>query len=307
MVLDKEIKTQLAQYLNLLESDIVLQTDLGDDDNSRKVKEFLDEIAAMSDRISLESTHLKRQPSFGIAQKGQKSRVIFSGLPMGHEFTSFILALLQVSGRPPKVDEDTIERIKKIDKPIDLETYVSLTCHNCPDVVQAFNIMAVLNPNITHTMIEGGMYQDEVKAKGIMSVPTVYKDQEEFTSGRATIEQLVEKLDGPLDADAFADKGVYDVLVIGGGPAGNSAAIYAARKGLKTGLLAETFGGQVIETVGIENMIGTLYTEGPKLMAQVEEHTKSYNVDIIKSQLATGIEKKELIEVRLANGAVLKI
>lgn len=306
MVLDKEIKTQLAQYLNLLESDIVLQTDLGDDDNSRKVKEFLDDIAAMSDRISLESTHLKRQPSFGIAQKGQKSRVIFSGLPMGHEFTSFILALLQVSGRPPKVDEDTIERIKKIDKPIDLETYVSLTCHNCPDVVQAFNIMAVLNPNITHTMIEGGMYQDEVKAKGIMSVPTVYKDQEEFTSGRATIEQLVEKLDGPLDADAFADKGVYDVLVIGGGPAGNSAAIYAARKGLKTGLLAETFGGQVIETVGIENMIGTLYTEGPKLMAQVEEHTKSYDVDIIKSQLATGIEKKELIEVTLANGAVLK-
>lgn len=225
---------------------------------------------------------------------------------MGHEFTSFILALLQVSGRPPKVDEDTIERIKKIDKPTDLETYVSLTCHNCPDVVQAFNIMAVLNPNITHTMIEGGMYQDEVKAKGIMSVPTVYKDQEEFTSGRATIEQLVEKLDGPLDADAFADKGVYDVLVIGGGPAGNSAAIYAARKGLKTGLLAETFGGQVIETVGIENMIGTLYTEGPKLMAQVEEHTKSYDVDIIKSQLATGIEKKELIEVTLANGAVLK-
>ena len=139
-----------------------------------------------------------------------------------------------------------------------------------------------------------------------MSVPTVYKDQEEFTSGRATIEQLVEKLDGPLDADAFADKGVYDVLVIGGGPAGNSAAIYAARKGLKTGLLAETFGGQVIETVGIENMIGTLYTEGPKLMAQVEEHTKSYDVDIIKSQLATGIEKKELIEVTLANGAVLK-
>ena len=232
MVLDKEIKTQLAQYLNLLESDIVLQTDLGDDDNSRKVKEFLDEIVAMSDRISLESTHLKRQPSFGIAQKGQKSRVIFSGLPMGHEFTSFILALLQVSGRPPKVDEDIIERIKKIDKTIDLETYVSLTCHNCPDVVQAFNIMAVLNPNITHTMIEGGMYQDEVKAKGIMSVPTVYKDQEEFTSGRATIEQLVEKLDGPLDAEAFAD--------------------------------------------------------------------------IIKSQLATGIEKKELIEVTLANGAVLQ-
>ena len=166
---------------------------------------------------------------------------------------------------------------------------------NCPDIVQVFNIMAVLNLNITHTMIEGGMYQGKVKAKGILSVPTVYKDQEEFTSGRASIEQLVEKLDGPLDADAFADKGVYDVLIIGGGPAGNSAAIYATRKGLKTGLVAETFGGQVIETVGIENMIGTLYTEGTKLIDQVEEYTKSYDVDIIKSQLATGIEKKELI------------
>ena len=171
------------------------------------------------------------------------------------------------------------------------EEFITVTDEdiNCPDVVQAFNIMAVLNPNITHTMIEGGMYQGKVKAKDIMSVPTVYKGQEEFTSGRASIEQLVEKLDGPLDADAFADKGVYDVLIIGGGPAGNSAAIYATRKGLKTGLLAETFGGQVIETVGIENMIGTLYTEGTKLMDQVEEYTKSYDVDIIKSQLATGI------------------
>ena len=171
------------------------------------------------------------------------------------------------------------------------EEFITVTDEdiNCPDIVQAFNIMAVLNLNITHSMIEGGMYQGKVKAKDIMSVPTVYKGQEEFTSGRASIEQLVEKLDGPLDADAFADKGVYDVLIIGGGPAGNSAAIYATRKGLKTGLLAETFGGQVIETVGIENMIGTLYTEGTKLMDQVEEYTKSYDVDIIKSQLATGI------------------
>ena len=187
------------------------------------------------------------------------------------------------------------------------EEFITVTDEdiNCPDIVQAFNIMTVLNLNITHTMIEGGMYQGKVKAKGILSVPTV-KDQEEFTSGRASIEQLVEKLDGPFDAEAFADKGVYDVLIIGGGPAGNSAAIYATRKGLKTGLLAETFGGQVIETVGIENMIGTLYTEGTKLMDQVEEYTKSYDVDIIKSQLATGIEKKELIEVTLANGAVLQ-
>ncbi|MGT2744496.1 alkyl hydroperoxide reductase subunit F [Streptococcus phocae subsp. phocae] len=305
MALSPDIKEQLGQYLSLLESDLVLQAYLGDDDNSQKVNEFIEEIASMSDRITIEHKVLDRLPSFKIAKKGQDSGVAFAGLPLGHEFTSFILALLQVSGRAPKVDQDVIDRIKAIDRPLSFETYVSLTCHNCPDVVQALNIMAVLNSNISHTMVEGGMFQEEVKDKGIMSVPTVFLDGKEFTSGRATIEQLLEQIAGPLSEEAFADKGTYDVLVIGGGPAGNSAAIYAARKGLKTGLLAETFGGQVMETVGIENMIGTLYTEGPKLMAQVEEHTKSYDVDIIKAQLATRIEKKDNIEVTLANGAVL--
>lgn len=269
------------------------------------MQEFLEEIVAMSDHISLESSDLDRIPSFSIAKKGEQARVTFAGIPLGHEFTSFILALLQVSGRPPKVDQEIIDRIKSIDKPMHFETYASLSCHNCPDVVQAFNIMAVLNPNISHTMIEGGMFQDEVKEKGIMSVPAVFFENELFHSGRATIDQLLEKIAGPLSEEAFSNKETYDVLVIGGGPAGNSAAIYAARKGLRTGLLAETFGGQVMETVGIENMIGTLYTEGPQLMAQIEEHTKSYKVDIIKSQLATKIEKKELVEVSLANGAVL--
>ncbi|MBM7636287.1 alkyl hydroperoxide reductase subunit F [Streptococcus saliviloxodontae] len=306
MVLNEDIKQQLEQYLTLLESDIVLKADLGEGEDSQKVKAFLDEIAAMSDRISVSETSLKRQPSFLISQKDKDYGIEFSGLPLGHEFTSFILALLQVSGRAPKVDQEVIDRIKKIDKPLHFETYVSLTCHNCPDVVQALNIMSVLNDQISHTMIEGGMFQAEVTSKGIMSVPAVFLNGEEFSSGRASIEQLLEKIEGPLSEDAFADKGLYDVLIVGGGPAGNSAAIYAARKGLKTGLLAETFGGQVMETVGIENMIGTLYTEGPQLMAQVESHTKSYNVDIIKAQLATAIEKKETIEVSLANGAVLK-
>lgn len=305
MALSPDIKTQLNQYLAMLESDIQLQAHLGDDEQSKKMQEFLEEIVAMSDHISLESSDLDRIPSFSIAKKGEQARVTFAGIPLGHEFTSFILALLQVSGRPPKVDQEVIDRIKSIDKPMHFETYASLSCHNCPDVVQAFNIMAVLNPNITHTMIEGGMFQDEVKEKGIMSVPAVFFENELFHSGRATIDQLLEKIAGPLSEEAFSNKETYDVLVIGGGPAGNSAAIYAARKGLKTGLLAETFGGQVMETVGIENMIGTLYTEGPQLMAQIEEHTKSYKVDIIKSQLATKIEKKELVEVSLANGAVL--
>lgn len=306
MALDAEIKTQLSQYLALIESDIVFQANLGTDENSKKVRDFIDEIVSMSDKISFEEKKLSRTPAFRITKKGQESGVEFAGLPLGHELTSLILALLQVSGRPPKVDEEVINRIKAIDTPLHFETYVSLSCHNCPDVVQAFNIMAVINPNISHTMIEGGMFQDEVKAKGIMSVPTVFHNDEILTSGRTNIEQLLDLIAGPVSETTFADKGIFDVLVIGGGPAGNSAAIYAARKGIKTGLLAETFGGQVMETVGIENMIGTPYIEGPALMSQVEEHTKSYDVDIMKAQKAIAIHKKDVIEVTLANGAILK-
>ena len=187
MALDAEIKAQLEQYLALLESDIVLQAHLADDANSQKVRDFLEEIVAMSDRLSLEDKVLSRTPSFQVAQKGQESGVEFAGLPLGHEFTSFILALLQVSGRPPKIDSELSERIKAIQTPMHFETYVSLTCHNCPDVVQAFNIMSVLNPNISHPMVEGGMFQDEVKEKGIMSVPTTYKDGQVLTSCRSSL------------------------------------------------------------------------------------------------------------------------
>lgn len=306
MTLSNDIKSQLQSYLGLLESDIVLQVCLGDDANSQKMDEFITEIETMSDRISREPINLERTPSFQISKKGETSGIVFSGLPLGHEFSSFILAVLQVSGRAPKIEPDLADRIRAIDEKLQFETYVSLTCHNCPDVVQALNIMSVLNDNISHTMIEGGMFQDEVTSKGIMSVPTVYLNGSEWSSGRATIEQLVDKVTGPLSEEAFADRGVYDVLVVGGGPPGNSAAIYAARKGLKTGLVAETFGGQVMETVGIENMIGNLYTEGPKLMAQIEEHTKSYDVDIIKAQKVVSVEKDNVIALTLSNGAVLE-
>lgn len=306
MALDAEIKGQLAQYLELLESDVVFKANLGEDENSGKVKDFLEEIAAMSPKLSIEATKLSRTPSFALAQPGQESRVEFAGLPLGHEFTSFILALLQVAGRAPKVDEKIIKRIKEIDKKLHFETYVSLTCHNCPDVVQALNILSILNPNISHTMIEGGMFQEEVEAKKIMAVPTVMLDGEEFASGRMTIEQLVELAAGPTSAEEFADKEVFDVLVVGGGPSGNSAAIYAARKGINTGMVVETYGGQVMDTVGIENIIGTPYTEGPRFMAQVEEHVNQYKVDIMKNQRAKAIRKNDLIEVELENGAILK-
>ncbi|OUZ19101.1 alkyl hydroperoxide reductase subunit F [Enterococcus cecorum] len=307
MALDTEIKAQLAQYLELLENDVVFAAHLDESENSQKVREFLDEIQAMSPKISLVDKSLTHTPSFMINQKGQAdSGIEFAGLPLGHEFTSFILALLQVGGRKPKVEEEVIRRIEKINQPLHFETYVSLTCHNCPDVVQALNIMSVLNPNISHTMIEGGMFKEEVDAKKIMAVPTVFLDGEEFASGRMSIEQLVDLAAGPSSAEEFEDKGLFDVLVVGGGPSGSSAAIYAARKGIRTGMVVENFGGQVMETVGIENMIGTPYTEGPKLMAQVEQHVKEYPVEIMKGQRAKDIRKTDVVEVELENGAVLK-
>lgn len=306
MGLDKGIKDQLTQYLAMLEADVVFTASLGADEGSAKVRDFLTEIAEMSPKISMQEQSLERTPSFSIEQPGKTSGIVFAGLPLGHEFTSFILALLQVSGRPPKIDEALQKRIKAIDRPLYFETYVSLTCHNCPDVVQALNIMAVLNPNIRHTMIEGGMFKDEIDQKKIMAVPTVFLDNEEFASGRQTIEQLLEKAAGPTSKEAFTDKEVFDVLVVGGGPAGGSAAIYAARKGIKTGMVAETFGGQVMETLGIENMIGTLYTEGPKLMRQVEDHVNEYQVDVMKGQRAKDIRRNEFVEVELENGAILQ-
>lgn len=306
-MLDNETKEQLQQYLALLESEIVFSASLDESDDSKKVQEFLTEVAEMDAKITIEGKSLTRTPSFEINRKdGEASGIIFAGLPMGHEFTSFILALLQVGGRAPKIDDNVAQQIKSIDRTLNFETYVSLTCHNCPDVVQALNIMAVLNPKIAHTMIEGSMYQHEVDEKEIMAVPTVLLNGETFDSGRMTIEQIIEKVSGPMSADEFADKETFDVLVIGGGPAGASSAIYAARKGIKTGMVVETFGGQVLETLGIENVIGTPYVEGPQLMRQVEDHVKQYDVDIMKGQRAKSIQKNGLIEVELENGAQLK-
>ncbi|PZO94238.1 MAG: alkyl hydroperoxide reductase subunit F [Streptococcus pyogenes] len=307
MALTPDIKDQLQQYLSLMEKPVILGLCTADDSNSQKVADFVNEIADMSEQITVQPETLKRVPSFSIHQDGQESGIVFAGVPLGHEFASFVLALIQVSGRAPKIEEATTKRIQAIKGPLAFETYVSLSCHNCPDVVQALNIMAVLNPDISHTMIEGGMYQDEVKQKGIMSVPAVYLNDQEFTSGRASLEDLLDKIAEPETAPDFSEQAPFDVLVIGGGPAGNSSAIYAARKGLRVGLLAESFGGQVMDTVGIENMIGTPYTEGPKLMAQIEAHTQSYDVTIIKGQRASHIEKvQDEIQVSLAKGGLIK-
>lgn len=306
MVLDAEIKAQLQQYLQLMEGDVLLKVSAGSDTVSTDMLALVNELASMSSNIKVEQTQLPRTPSFSVNRVGEDTGVTFAGIPLGHEFTSLVLALLQVSGRAPKVDQAVIDQIKAISGTYHFETYISLTCHNCPDVVQALNVMSVLNPGITHIMIDGAAFKDEVESKNIMAVPTVFLNGENFGSGRMSLEEILAKLGNAPGAEAFADKEPYDVLVVGGGPAGASAAIYAARKGIRTGIVAERFGGQVMDTMGIENFISMKYTEGPKLVASLEEHVKEYGIDVMKQQRAARLEKKDYIEVELENGAVLK-
>jgi len=306
MALDADIKQQLAQYLQLMEGDVVLKVSAGSDPVSKDMLELVNELAGMSSKISVEHVQLPRTPSFSVNRVGEDTGVTFAGLPLGHEFTSLVLALLQVSGRPPKVDQSIIDQIKKLEGEYHFETYVSLSCHNCPDVVQALNLMSILNPGITHTMIEGNAFKEEVESKDILAVPTVYLNGEFFESGRMSIEDILAKLGSKADVSALSNKEPFDVLVIGSGPAGTSAAIYAARKGIRTGLVAERFGGQVNDTVGIENFISVKYIEGSQLAASLEAHAREYNIDIMPAQRAKRLEKKDLIEVELESGAVLK-
>lgn len=306
MVLDTEIKAQLNQYLQLLENDIVIKVSAGSDDVSRDMLALVQELASMSSKITVEEATLKRTPSFSVNRVGEDSGITFAGVPLGHEFNSLVLALLQVSGRAPKVDENVINKIKNIKDEYHFESYVSLSCHNCPEVVQALNIMSVLNPGITHTMIDGAAFKEEVENKNVMAVPAVFLNGEFFSGGRMTLEEILAKLGGGSSAEDLSAKDPYDVLVVGGGPAGASAAIYAARKGIRTGIVAERFGGQVLDTMSIENFISVKRTEGPKLIASLEEHVKDYDVDIMNLQRAVRLDKKDMFEVELENGAVLK-
>lgn len=306
MILDTEIKNQLAEYLKLLEGDILIKVSVGADSVSKDITSLVEELAAMSPKIKIEEAKLPRTPSFSINRLDRDMGITFAGVPLGHEFTSLILALLQVSGRAPKIEDHIAKQIKKINSELNFETYISLSCQNCPEVVQALNIMSVLNPNITHTMIDGSAFQEEVESKDIMAVPAIYLNGEFFGGGRMTLEEILGKLDLAPDASQFEDKEPFDVLVIGGGPAGASAAIYAARKGIRTGLVAERFGGQVRDTMAIENFISVKQTEGPKLATALEEHVREYDVDIMCPQRVKHIEKKDMIQVELENGAILK-
>ncbi|MEP1595847.1 MAG: thioredoxin family protein, partial [Halieaceae bacterium] len=314
-MLDASIKEQLNAYMDKLQQPIELVAAYDDSEKSQELKQLLDELEPMSDKISLrtEESEQVRRPSFAINRVGSDIGVRFAGIPMGHEFTSLVLALLQVGGHPPKASQEVIEQVKDLDGDFEFETYFSLSCQNCPDVVQALNLMSVLNPRIKHTAIDGALFQDEVEQREVMAVPSVYLNGKPFGQGRMTLEQIIAKVDTGAearDAEKLQQKDPFEVLVIGGGPAGSSAAIYAARKGISTGIAAERFGGQVADTMGIENLISVPYTEGPKLVAAMEQHVKEYDVDIMNLQRAEKLipaaRKGGYHEVRLANGASLK-
>jgi alkyl hydroperoxide reductase subunit F len=314
-MLDANIKTQLKAYLEKVTQPIEIVASLDDGDKSREMQALLNDIVGLTDKISLieRRDDVERKPSFSLNRKGANMGVRFAGIPMGHEFTSLILALLQVGGHPPKAEAEVIEQIRNLDGEYHFETYISLSCHNCPEVVQALNLMAVINPKVRHTMIDGALFQQEVEDRKIMAVPTLFLNGQHFGQGRMELAEILAKVDtgaAARDAQKLSAREVFDVLVVGGGPAGAAAAIYAARKGIHTGIVAERFGGQVMDTMGIENFISVKETEGPKLVMALEEHVKQYEVDVMNLQRATklvpGAAGQDLTEVQLENGAVLK-
>ena len=310
-MLDAALKTQLASYLERISNPIEITAQLDDSQASRDMRALLQDVAHASKLITVHERQggPYRTPSFAINRPGENHGPRFAGLPMGHEFTSLVLALLQVGGYPPKVEPQLLEQIRALEGDFEFEVYVSLTCHNCPDVVQALNLMATQNPRIKATMIEGGQFQDEIQERQIMGVPTVFLNGTMFGNGRMTLEEILARIDkggAEREARKIAAKDPFDVLIVGGGPAGAAAAVYAARKGIRTGIASERFGGQVMDTLGIENFISVKATEGPRFALALEEHVRHYDVDIMNLQRARAIVPGDLIEVQLESGASLK-
>lgn len=312
MALDQNIKNQLIQYMAMIKNPIEI---IAYKDESNKSKEMLSLLYAIKETTNLisvveKSDHNGRTPSFSVGLPALKHRVFFAGIPMGHEFTSLILSLLQTGGHPLKISSNLIEQIKNIKGLFHFETYISLSCHNCPDIVQALNLLSLLNENISHVMIDGAMFQKEIEDRKIMSVPTIFLNGEKFGQGRMELEEIIIKIDSSANdriAEDISKKEPYDVVIVGGGPAGASAAVYSARKGIRTALVAERFGGQVMDTLGIENFISVKATEGPKLVSALEEHVKDYEVDIINLQKVRKLFKNggPFYEVQLESGAKL--
>jgi NADH-dependent peroxiredoxin subunit F len=310
-MLEPEMKSQLGTYLERLVTRVEITAYVDDSADSRDMLALLADIVSLTPLVTVTEARqgAARTPSFALARPGEAARVTFAGIPMGHEFTSLILALLQVGGYPPKVEQAVIEQIKSLDGDFEFHTYVSLSCQNCPDVVQALNLMSVLNPRVKHTMVDGALFEQEVAAHNIRSVPTVFLNGRQFGQGRMSVEEILAKLDQGATHRAAAKlnaQAPYDVLVVGGGPAGAAAAIYAARKGIRVAVAAERFGGQVLDTMGIENLIAVPHTEGPNLARELEQNVRDNNVEIFNLQRATELVPGELHQLRFASGASLR-
>ncbi|MCT7942438.1 alkyl hydroperoxide reductase subunit F [Shewanella holmiensis] len=308
-MLDANVKNQLKTYLQNLKHPVELVVSADDSKKSAELTSLAQDIVDSSALVSSIAVQGQRTPSMTVINPQQNTSITFAGLPMGHEFTSLVLALLHSGGHPIKLEADVIEQIRNLPGEFHFETYVSLSCQTCPEVIQALNMMAAINPNITNVMIDGALFQSEVEQRNILSVPSVYLNGEAFSVGAISVAEILNKLDknaAGRKAEQLNKKSAFDVLVIGGGPAGASAAIYAARKGLATGIVADKFGGQVAETVGIENFISVAKTEGPKLVANLENHVKDYDVDVMENQKAIKLAANGLFDVELENGATLQ-
>ncbi len=310
-MLEPEMKAQLGAYLERLVTPVEITAYVDDSTDSRNMLALLADIASLTPRVTIEESRTggERVPSFALARPGEPARVTFAGLPMGHEFTSLILALLQVGGYPPKVEQAITEQISTLEGDFEFQTYISLSCQNCPDVVQALNLMSVLNPRIRHTMVDGALFEQEVASQNIRSVPTVFLNGKQFGQGRMTVEEIVTKLDlGAADRAAakLSAQAPYDVLIVGGGPAGAAAAIYAARKGIRVAVAAERFGGQVLDTMGIENLISVQETEGPQLARALEQNVRANDVEIFNLQRAAELVPGEMHQIRFQSGATLQ-
>jgi len=310
-MLDDKLKAQLQGYLERISQPVQIVASVDGTEKSGEMLELLRDVESTSPLIQIEvrPDDAPLKPSFALHRPGSEPQVRFAGLPMGHEFTSLVLALLQTGGYPPKADEAVMEQIRALDGDYHFETFVSLTCQSCPDVVQALNLMAVLNPKIRHTMIDGALFQEEVERRQVMAVPAVFLNGQPFGQGRMELAEIVSKLDAGAaqrEAGRLSAKAPFDVLVVGGGPAGAAAAIYAARKGIRTGIAAERLGGQLLDTLGIENFISVTETQGHKLATGLEQHVTTYDVDVMNLQRAEALVPGDLIEVKLAGGGSLK-
>lgn len=315
-MLDADSKAQLKSYLERATTPIVIVASLDDSEASQQMQSLLNDIADSSPLVSVTESRTDghRKPSFSVNRPSRNNGPRFAGLPMGHEFTSLVLALLQTGSYPPKVDHAVLDQIRSLEGDFEFEVYVSLSCHSCPDVVQALNLMAMQNPQIKTTMIDGGLFQDEVKARNVMSVPAVFLNGTEFGQGRMSLDEILAKINTSgieREAKNIDAKAAFDMLMVGGGPAGAAAAVYAARKGIRTGVVTEKFGGQTLDTLGIENYISVKETNGPAFALALEDQVRSYDVDIMNMQRAKQIvlnsgPDHNLIEIVLESGASLK-